>query len=290
MTDRSRSPIAPVPLLGRLGEVRRLAKAALWKRAGRSPESVWAGAAKWAAIEESVHSEPHGRYGYDDAGLDERVVEYPWLFERLAALKPDGRVLDAGSVLNYERVLRAWHAKQLPPVSIVTLGHEGHAFVSDRVRYEFADLRELPYRDGWFALSLSLSTLEHVGLDNAIYGSAAGAAARSNPGIESARALDEIGRVTQRGGTLLLSVPYGARANRGWFRIFDADDLQQLISRPGWTDRTVRYFRARSDGWRECQASEASDAGYNEPRGGQRTAPSFVAAAEAVALVEMQRE
>lgn len=290
MTDRSRSPIAPVALLRRLGELRRLAKAALWKRAGRSPESAWAGAAKWVAIEANVQSVPNGRYGYDDAGLDERVVEYPWLFERLAALQPDGRVLDAGSVLNYERVLRAWHAKQLPPVSIVTLGYEGHAFVSDRVRYEFADLRALPYRDGWFSLSLSLSTLEHVGLDNTIYGSAAGAAARSNPGTESGRALGEIGRVTRRGGTLLLSVPYGARSNRGWFRIFDADDLQQLISRPGWKDRAVRYFRARRDGWRECQASEANDAGYNEPRGGRRTAPPFVAAAEAVALVEMKRE
>ncbi len=290
MADRSQSPIAPVPLLGRLGELRRLAKAALWKRAGRSPESSWAGAAKWAAIEENIRSAPNGRYGYDDAGLDERVVEYPWLFERLAALAPEGRVLDAGSVLNYERVLRAWHAKRLPPVSIVTLGHEGHEFVSDRVRYEFADLRDLPYRDGWFSLSLSLSTLEHVGLDNTIYGSAAGAAARSNPASEAGKALDEIGRVTKRGGTLLLSVPYGARSNRGWFRIFDAEELQQLISRPGWKDATVRYYRARAEGWRECSANEASDAGYNEPRGGQRTAPPFVAAAEAVALVEMTRD
>jgi SAM-dependent methyltransferase len=279
-----------MPLLGRLGELRRRAKAALWKRAGRSPDSAWAGAAKWAAIEQSIRSAPNGRFGYDDAGLDERVVEYPWLFERLAALKPDGRVLDAGSVLNYERVLRAWHEKRLPPVSIVTLGHEGQAFVSDRVRYEFADLRDLPYRDGSFSLSLSLSTLEHVGLDNAIYGDAAGAAPRSNPATEAGKALDEIGRVTRRGGTLLLSVPYGARSNRGWFRIFDADELQQLIARPGWKDRRVRYFRAVRDGWRECQASEASDAGYNEPRGGQRTAPPFVAAAEAVALVEMTRD
>ena len=279
-----------LPLLGRLGEMRRLAKTALWKRAGRSPVSGWAGAAKWAAIEANIRTAPRGRYGYDDAGLDERVVEYPWVFERLAALQPRGPVLDAGSVLNYERVLRAWHEKLLPPVSIVTLGYEGHALPSDRVRYEFADLRELPYRDGWFSLSLSLSTLEHVGLDNSIYGSAAGAAAQSNPDTEAGRALDEIARVTRRSGTLLLSVPYGVRSNRGWFRIFDAGELDQLISRPGWKDRKVRYFRARRDGWRECAAGDASDAGYNEPRGGQRTAPPFVAAAEAVALVEMTRE
>ena len=276
--------------LRRLGELRRLAKAAAWKRAGRVPQSGWAGAAKWAAIEANIRTPPGGRYGYHDAGLDERVVEYPWLFERMAALAPEGPVLDAGSVLNYERVLRAWHEEQLPAVSIVTLAYEGHAFPSDRVRYEFADLRELPYRSGWFSLVLSLSTLEHVGLDNTIYGSAAGAAPRSDPGTEAGRALDEIARVTRSGGRLLVSVPYGIRSNRGWFRIFDADELHHLISRPGWKDRTVRYFRARREGWRECEASDAKDAGYNEPRGGQRTAPPFVAAAEAVALIEMTRE
>jgi hypothetical protein len=40
----------------------------------------------------------HGpRYG---ERLDERIVEYPWLFSRIPA--GTGRLLDAGSVLNFE--------------------------------------------------------------------------------------------------------------------------------------------------------------------------------------------
>ena len=35
--------------------------------------------------------------------LDERVVEYPWLFSRLA--QAEGRVLDAGSMLNFDYIL-----------------------------------------------------------------------------------------------------------------------------------------------------------------------------------------
>src|SRR5262245_1909836 len=44
----------------------------------------------------SLDTLPSG-YGYR---IDERIIEYPWLFSRLLD-KPE-RILDAGSVLNYE--------------------------------------------------------------------------------------------------------------------------------------------------------------------------------------------
>ena len=195
-------------------------------------------------------------------------------------------------MLNHAPVLAAWRGARRSPVSIVTLGYEGHAEVSNQVRYEFADLRQLPYRDAWFSVTLSLSTLEHVGLDNTIYGEAAGAVARaSDPSAEAQRAIQELHRVTRPGGALLVSVPYGVRSNRGWFRVLDADDLAKLTTVPGWTGVRSRYFRSMREGWRECDAAAAAEAGYNEPAGrpGQRTAPPHVAAAEAVALVEMTR-
>ena len=275
-----------------LALLRHKVKASLWKRGGRIPGAYGSGAAKWLAIEAGISAPPNGRYGWDDAGLDERVVEYPWLFERMAALRNAERVLDAGSVLNHRRILARWRHAGLPPVSIVTLGFEGHAEVSNDVRYEFADLRSLPYRDEWFPVVLSLSTLEHVGLDNTIYGAAAGAVkAASDPNAEVAKAMRELHRVTKRGGSLLLSVPFGARSNRGWFRLFDVEDVERLLNAPGWTNSRAQYFRQLREGWRECAAAEARTAGYNEPAGrsGQQTAPPFVAAAEAVALLEMVR-
>lgn len=265
-------------------------KAEAWRRAGRVPGAIGYGSARWLAIENAVSGAAAGRYGWDDAGIDERVVEYAWLFERMAALTAESNhVLDAGSVLNYPVVLDAWRRAAFPPVSIVTLAYEGYADLSDRVRYEFADLRQLPYRDEWFPVVFSLSTLEHVGLDNTIYG-AAGDRAR-DASAEAVRALEQLQRVTQRGGTLLLSVPYGTRSDRGWFRIFDAEDLDRLRSVSGWTNVRSRYFRATRDGWRECTADEAKSAGYNEPtnRPGKHTAPPWVGGAEAVALVEMTR-
>lgn len=269
--------------------LRRQLKAAWWKRRGSVPHAAGANAARWIAIGRALQGEA-APYGQHDPGVDERVVEYAWLFDRMRELRAGGgRVLDAGSVLNYAPVLHGWRTASFPPVSLVTLAYEGHAFPSTGVAYEFADLRRLPYRDEWFATVLCLSTIEHVGLDNRIYGASAENA--SDPTREAIRALQELQRVTRRGGTLLLSVPFGARSNRGWFRIFDPRDLEPLIAAPGWDSARVRYFRAQREGWRECQASDAAGAGYNEPpgRNGQRTAPAWVAAAEAVALVEMRR-
>lgn len=278
-----------VSIFDSLHAYRRDLKARLWKQRGSVPHASGSSAAKWRAVTAAMAGSAAG-YGHDDAGLDERVVEYAWLFDRMAALSVQGtRVLDAGSVLNYAPVLRAWQERAFPPVSIVTLAYEGHAFVSNAARYEFADLRHLPYRDEWFSTVLCLSTIEHVGLDNRIYG--ASVEASSDPTREAVRALHELRRVTKKGGTLLLSVPFGTRSHRGWFRIFDTEDLEALITVPGWQNVRTRFFRATRDGWRESSAVDAESAGYNEPPGrpGQRTAPRWVAAAEAVALVEMTR-
>ena len=50
----------------------------------------------------------------------------------------------------------------------------------------------------------------------------------------------------------------------------------------------VRFFRAFRHGWEEVDAAVAEDAGYNDRHpGGRRDAPDWVAAAEAVALIEM---
>jgi SAM-dependent methyltransferase len=265
-------------------------KADFWKRRGNIPGAVGSQAAKWLAIEAGI-ARRDSAYGYDAAGLDERVVEYLWIFDRVAALdRPGGHVLDAGSVLNHKRVLDAWRAARFSPVSIVTLAHEGSAHVSNDVRYEFADLRRLPYRDDWFSVILCISTLEHVGLDTTIYGAPAGGG-RSDPNAEAVRALRELRRVCAPGGTLLLSVPFGQRSNRNWLRILDGEDLDLITADSGWMDVRSRFFRATKDGWRESSREAAKDGGYNEPghRPGQRTAPAFVAAAEAVALIELKR-
>jgi SAM-dependent methyltransferase len=267
-------------------------KSSAWVRKGRVPGTRGDTAAKWVSIERALAAADGQLYGHNDAGLDERVVEYPWAFDRLTALHtPGAHILDAGSVLNHPRLLahcrRAGHC----PLSIVTLRYEGYAEVSDDVHYEFADLRMLPYRDAWFPLVVSLSTLEHVGMDNAGYGDTNRASI--DPTSEAVRAMQELRRVTTPGGTALVSVPFGLRAHRGWFRVFDAEDLDGLTRSSGWRVEQARFFRATRDGWRERSMDEVRTAGFNDPSrqrsSGAETTPEWVAAAEAVALLELIR-
>ncbi len=209
-------------------------------------------------------------------GLDERVVEYPWLL----AAGPHGRVLDAGSVLNHEHVLDRF-LPELEALSIVTLEPESIAFTERKVSYAYDDLRDLPYRDGWFDTIVSLSTLEHVGMDNASYGSDLSPA--DNPDAALAAAVAELRRVLKPGGALLLSVPFGASEDHGWFRQFGERELDGLLRllEPG--EAEVEFFLYDAGGWRRGERRSAARASYRPA-----TAPPAwdrAAAARAVACI-----
>jgi SAM-dependent methyltransferase len=203
------------------------------------------------------------------AGFDERIVEYPWLFSRGLS----GRVLDAGSVLNHRHLVE----RLLPAVddlTIVTLAPEPVAFTSLGVSYLYEDLRLLPFRDDWFDEVVCLSTLEHVGMDNAVYG--AGAPRAEDPRADAAQALRELLRVVRPGGRVHLSVPFGRREDHGWFRQLDREDVDDLLARAGAGRHEETVFVHTSRGWRRGAPKRAAGASYNATQG--RAADGAVAA------------
>lgn len=211
-------------------------------------------------------------------GYDERTIEYPWLF----GLGFGGRVLDAGSTFNHPHILD----RALPLVdelTILTLAPEAHAFPLRGISYLYGDVRELPFRDGWFDTVVSLSTLEHVGMDNAPYG--VGADAASDPGEEAARAARELRRVVAPGGRILFSVPFGRREDYGWFRQFDRDDLERLTAAFDARASHASFFAYGPNGWQCASAVEAADLSYHDAHADPSPAPDGAAAARAVACV-----
>ena len=141
-------------------------------------------------------------YGY---AYDERIVEYPWALSRIA---PDSRrLLDAGSVFNFKEIVEYPLIKN-KQLTIFTLSPEKDAFWKNGISYNYGDLRDLPFRDGWFDEICSLSTLGHVGMDNRIY---THVSSHGKIGLEAEKAVKELLRVLRPGGKFLISVVFGKR-------------------------------------------------------------------------------
>lgn len=216
-------------------------------------------------------------------GLDERVIEYPWLL----AQEPRGRVLDAGSVLNHAHILERFRPR-FDTLTIATLVTEDETFPEQDIAYLDADLRELPFDDDSFDTTVCLSTLEHVGMDNTYYGAGEDVAAvAEDPATEARRALAELLRVTRPRGTVLLSVPFGQRERLGWLRVLDAADLDVLLADVPEDRRRIEIFRYKRDGWRRATTDEAAGSRYRDFMADPSPVNDGAAAARAVACVSI---
>lgn len=179
------------------------------------------------------------------SGTDERVIEIPWVLSRLGS----GTTLEVGFANAedaYLAALIACRVERLVGADLAERTIEGLESVT-------ADARELPFADEVFDTVLLVSTLEHIGADNAVYG----IAHDDDPGARLA-ALRELRRVLRSTGRLLVTVPLGEPGDHGWFR---QDDVR------GWT----ALFREAGLFVEEQEPYELGEAGWH-------AAPSFAPA------------
>ena len=199
--------------------------------------------------------------------LDARVVEIPWVLSRV---RP-GILLDAGSSLNYDYVLKS-AALADSQITITTLAPESRASWQLGVSYVYGDLRHLDFRDGLFDTIACISTIEHVGMDNSMYAGDADFARRGDP-AEFLSAVRELKRVLKPGGVLCITFPFGRYENHGWFQQFDSELVDTLIDGFNPASFKESVFRYEPDGWKlsnrvscsECQFFDVHTSKYFNP-------------------------
>ena len=185
---------------------------------------------------------------------DERPIEIPWALGRARGAK---RVLDAGSAFAepaYLAALLALGAHELVAVDLAPVDIPGlHAVV--------ADLRDLPFEDASFDVALCISTIEHVGFDNSLYGIDA---ERDEDGI--ARALGELRRVLAPDGRLVVTVPTGAREDHGWFVQLEPDEWRARFAAAGFATADEETYALGPEGWTAVE--DVAGARYREQGAG----------------------
>ena len=184
-------------------------------------------------------------------GTDERVVEVPWVLSRLV---PSGRVLEVGYAYAEPAYLAGLlrSGVELVGADLATRAIEGMETVE-------ADVCDLPFATASLDQVLLVSTLEHVGADNSVYG-LEGTMDAGAP----LRALRELARVLPPGGSVLVTTPVGEPGDHGWFRQEDERGWLDLYARAGFFVEEVEVYELTPDGWRANRSFRPEGVRYGE--------------------------
>lgn len=188
--------------------------------------------------------------------LPERVIELllAWLTYR-----NNIKILDVGHAhamrCHLELLANLHEPKDLTGIDISAPTYNHFCYYGNSV---IGDITHAPFIDGSFRLIWCISTLEHVGEDNSSYNSL-----HQQRGTEM-QALDEMFRLLVKGGSLLITVPFGKYEDHKWFINYDAEHLQRLLRQiRSKATCTELYFRhADKDGWTSTRAQELAFMGY----------------------------
>lgn len=221
--------------------------------------------------------------------LDERVIEYPWIFSKLE--NGNQKLLDAGSTFNYDFLVKHPLIAD-KDLTICTYAPENNSFNKKRISYVYDDLRNLPFKDGLFELVFSQSTIEHIDMDNSMYGYAiTHNEDSSKKSYDYIIAVSEMIRVTKDGGRLLLTFPYGKFEHHGFFQQFDKEMVDRILDLFKDTGSyKIDFFEYQNNGWRFAKQEELGETKSHNPHTGKGAGDDHAAHSRAIACIEFKKK
>lgn len=215
-------------------------------------------------------------------GLDERVVEYPWVFSQMK--KEQKAILDAGSSLNHWDIL-SLSCLQKRTIYLTTLFYEGQ-YYRQNVIYRYEDLRELSFSNEYFDAIVCISTLEHIGMDNTfLYGT--DQQKKEDGSSAYLQAARELKRVLKKGGTLYLTMPFGVYKHHQWFQVFNAEMVNRLIQSFAPSAFKETYFKYENKQWNYSDRMSCSGCRFFDIHAESQTCDDDLAASESIVCLEM---
>lgn len=222
-------------------------------------------------------------YGF---GLDERVVEYPWILQNIP--KNALNIFDAGSVLNYDFILKSnqLHGKN---ILISNLNPEDENFNTDSISYlygYYGDLRSNIIKNGIFDVVVCGSVIEHIGMDNTkIY--SRDNKFKENKTADYIKMVKEFKRILKKDGVCLITVPFGVYSNYGWLQVFDKSMVENICEVFGIKNSSVEFFKYSKLGWKKSNYQGCRNATYFDIHKSNKIRLDNMSAAESVACIKL---
>lgn len=269
-----------------------LDKINLYIKNGRVPWSEGYFEYKFEQIRESINDEElllqfkNKKIKDFGIGVDERCVEYPWIFSKMSDSKET--MLDAGSTFNFNYILDN-EKLQNKDLTIYTFYPEQDCYYKKRISYVYGDLRSMYFNDCSFDFIVSQSTIEHIDMDNSIYGYS-NAKERTDKSYDYLKAVSEMERVLKQGGRLLITVPFGKFENHGFFQQFDDEMLDKLVS--VIKDKgTIEFdfFKYEKHGWRFAKREELENVQSFNPHTGKGKLDDGAAHCRSIVCLEFKK-
>ena len=156
--------------------------------------------------------------------------------------------------------------------------------------YIFGDVRDMYFRDGSFDEIVSQSSLEHIDMENSIYGY--GKKIRTHvKSYDYVKMVIEIARIIKHGGSLLITIPFGKYENHSFFPQFDEEMLKKMMEAfTGLGTIKTNFFKYEKTGWRFAEIQELAAVESYNPNTGIMKSDDGAAHRRGVSCLEFVKE